>query len=371
MKYRFLAFLCMASLLWSACRQGGTAGTTDSISQTEMQQVYEAVKTPYKYGLVVAPSDATHMMDSPTVFRHNNRWYMSYIVFDGQGYTTFLAESDDLLHWQTSGQLLGYDSVGWDSQQRAGYAALVDIEWGGSYEMEQYDGRYWMTYLGGNQPGYETKPLSIGVATAADPSVARLWTPEAAPVLSPADSNAQWFERETQYKSAVFRDRERRFGHDFVMFYNAYGVNDSTGLGAERIGIAFSDDMRHWQRYEGNPVVAHEEQGTISGDAHIQRIGDLYVMFYFRAFSPSRPYKAFNTFACSRDLVHWYDWQGDDLVFPSEPYDERYAHKSYLVSHDGTTYHYYCAVNNRGQRGIAVATSRDLGKSDLSFPPVE
>lgn len=53
---------------------------------------------------------------------------------------------------------------------------------------------------------------------------------------------------------------------------------------------------------------AHEADGTITGDAHIQKMGDVYVMFYFSAFEPSRRYKAFNTFAASYDLVHWTDW---------------------------------------------------------------
>lgn len=45
-------------------------------------------------------------------------------------------------------------------------------------------------------------------------------------------------------------------------------------------------------------------------------------MFYFSAFDPKCTYKAFNTFAVSRDLVHWTDWQGADLIIPSKEYDE-------------------------------------------------
>jgi hypothetical protein len=32
-------------------------------------------------------------------------------------------------------------------------------------------------------------------------------------------------------------------------------------------------------------------------------------------------------------------------------------------------YHFYCAVNKNDQRGIAVATSKDLGKSEVHFLP--
>ena len=117
---------------------------------------------------------------------------------------------------------------------------------------------------------------------------------------------------------------------------------------AGEIGVAVSD----------SPFGPFEDPGTITGDPQIQKIGDLYVMFYFRAFDPSRPYQAYNSFACSRDLIHWYSWEGEDLIYPSEPYDNVFAHKSYVVRWEGVTYHFYCAVNDRDERGIAVATSR-------------
>jgi hypothetical protein len=33
----------------------------------------------------------------------------------------------------------------------------------------------------------------------------------------------------------------------------------------------------------------------------------------------------------------------------------------------GIVYHFYNAVNSKDQRGIAVATSKDLGKSEVHF----
>ena len=153
------------------------------------------------------------------------------------------------------------------------------------------------------------------------------------------------------------------------MFYNAGGVNPENNHKAERIGIALSNDMKKWQRYEGNPVFAQEVQGIITGDAQIADFTDwqgnsvdgkktpLYVMFYFSAFDPQRKYNAFNTFAVSRDLVNWQKWEGADLVYPTKDYDEMFAHKSYVLKHDGVVYHFYCAVNNADQRGIALATS--------------
>ena len=154
------------------------------------------------------------------------------------------------------------------------------------------------------------------------------------------------------------------------MFYNAGGKDDTHPKG-ERIGIALSKDMKRWKRYKGNPVFAHDSDGTITGDAQLVRMGDVWVMYYFSAYNPTREYNAYNTFAASYDLVHWQDWTGPDLIIPSKPYDEMFAHKSCVVRHDGVVYHFYCAVNNAGQRGIALATSRHLGASEVHFPTPE
>ena len=62
-----------------------------------MEKVYNEIKTPFKYGVVFKHPDSTQMVDSPAIFRENNIWYMTYIVFGGQGYETWLIESDDLV----------------------------------------------------------------------------------------------------------------------------------------------------------------------------------------------------------------------------------------------------------------------------------
>jgi predicted GH43/DUF377 family glycosyl hydrolase len=346
----------------------------NAIEQEVMRKVYEEVKTPYKYGLLLAPTDNNHKIDCPTVFRKNGRWYMSYLVYDGKkgndgrGYETWLAESEDLLHWTTLGKILAFpDDETWDQNQRAGYFALIDNEWGGSYEPQKFKDKYWMSYFGGQGKGYESGRLEIGIAcTDKDITKPHNWQTSQRPVLSPLDKDCGWWENITQYKSFVFKDEKKTFGKQFVLFYNAGGINPENNIKAERIGIALSDDMLHWKRYSGNPVINHEQ--GITGDGVIQKMGELYVMFYFGAFHKNRPYKAFNTFACSRDLIHWTDWTGDDLIFPTEKYDNLFAHKSCVIKHNGVVYHFYCAVNDDDQRGIALATSKNMGKSRIRFP---
>ena len=354
----------------------------DDFSQQEMQRIYEEVRTPYKYGLVVAPADNYHKIDCPTVFREGSRWYMTYVVYngkdglDGRGYETWMASSDNLLEWKTEGRLLSYrnDTTLWDSNQRGGFPALIDWTWNGSYSMQKYKGRYWMTYIGGHGTGYEAvrEPLNIGLAWTKKLIIeAHEWESGNQPLMSIYDKDVQWWEKLVQYKSTIYNDPKETLGSRFVMFYNAGGVNPSNNLKAERIGIALSNDLKRWRRYEKNPVYYHEAPGIITGDAQIVKMNHLYVMFYFSAFNPSRKYKAYNTFSVSRDLVHWQDWEGADLIAPSKDYDDMFAHKSYVIKHDGVVYHFYCAVNKSGQRGIAVATSVPMGRSSVSFPAPE
>ena len=47
-----------------------------------MQKIYQEVKTPYKYGLVLVPESSEKMVDSPSIFRYGKNWYMTYIIFD-------------------------------------------------------------------------------------------------------------------------------------------------------------------------------------------------------------------------------------------------------------------------------------------------
>ena len=396
----------------------GLTASGQPIPDKVMQRIYQEVRTPYKYGLVVAPQDNYHKIDCPTVFRVGDRWLMTYVVYngkeglDGRGYETWLASSDDLLHWQTEGRLLSYKDDGWDMNQRGGFPALVDWTWGGSYGIAQYKGNYWMTYIGGHGTGYEAvrEPLNVGLAwTSGDVRRPHEWQSADKPLLSISDKDVQWWEQLTQYKSTVYEMKKVKGKvknalpkelrkYRFIMFYNAGGVNPENNLKAERIGIALSNDLKEWKRYDQNPVYSHEAAGIITGDAQIVCMNQeprskkqearskrtktktstlnpqpstLYVMFYFSAYNPDRKYNAYNTFAVSRDLVHWQDWTGPDLIIPSKPYDEMFAHKSYVVKHDGVVYHFYCAVNNDQQRGIAVATSVPMGRSAVRFPAPE
>ena len=315
-----------------------------------MARLYEEVKTPYKYGIVLR--EKGNKVDSPSVFRYKGRWYMTYIIFDGTGYETAIAVSDDLLNWEKLGKILCFSEGRWDDLQKAGYIALQDYQWGGSYEVEKFRGAYLMSYVGGKLAGYETDPLSIGMAWTKDLTKAEEWSKEDAPILSASQPDARYFEKLTLYKSNIIRDPDKALGYPFIMFYNAKSED-----GYERITMAVSKNMEEWIRYGEEPLI--DNGSGISGDPQIAKIGDLYVMFYFGAFY--RP-GAFDTFAASYDMVNWTKWEGPDLVASTEPYDSAFAHKPWVIKYDDVVYHFYCAVGDQG-RVIALATSEDLNAS--------
>jgi predicted GH43/DUF377 family glycosyl hydrolase len=323
-----------------------------AVSAAELQRIYDEVKTPHKYGVILRPEGENESLDCPNVFRHGDAWYMVYVAIkDEVGYETRLARSEDLLSWTPLGTVLPFSGSGWDRWQADASVALVDPVWGGSAEIQPFDGRYWFSYFGGEKQGYETDPLSIGMAWTRTPDRATPWIRLAEnPVLSPAQPDARPFEQATLYKSHVLWDRAEALGYPFVMYYNG----KQQGPWVERIGMAVSRDMATWSRYGDAPVIDNGK--GISGDPQIVRMGDLWVMFYFGAgWKP----KAFDTFAASYDLVHWTKWEGPDLISPSETWDETYAHKPWMLKHDGVVYHFYCAVGTEG-RVIALATSKAL-----------
>ncbi len=325
------------------------------VTDKEMDAVYAALKTPVKHGAVMKiPGQWT---DSPTVFLHNGVFYMYFISIDekvkASGYETHLARSEDLLHWEYVGTIFRRGESGhWDSRQCAGYAAYFDIAYGGSNTLKKVNGSYYISYLGGNLDGYETDPLSMGLAKSADPTDCEGFSRFPEPMLAPADPDVRPYEEKTLYKSFLFHDEKETTGYPYVNIYNAKDNENR-----ERIYLAVSNDGEHFERYGDRAVLdlmTNDPDGIITGDPQIVKIGDLYCMLFFRY---RKGEGAYNTFAVSRDLVDWRVWEGTPLVAPEFPWENVHAHKTWFLRHAGKNHHFYCAVNSNGERFIALATS--------------
>lgn len=339
------------------------ARAAELVPASTMRTIYEQVKTPSKYGMVLPPPSNGHF-DSPSVFRSGSTWYMLFIVFHAsgtQGYETRLASSTDLLTWTQRGTVLPFRPGQWDAAQAAGYVALQDVAFGGSNTIGQHAGRYWLSYLGGSSTGYEAGALSIGMANTTTPTAATPWTRLANPVLGPDDPTTRYWETNKLYKSNVIRDPNNTLGAPFVMFYNAVGEDGGSNAGVERIGIAKSQDMVTWTRHGIDPVLSPDGSfaNRVVGDPQVVKIGDVWVMFFWARYDGDRGTRVFNSFACSYDLVTWNKWRGEVLMTTTRPFERSSAHKPWIVKHNGVVYQYYSAVGDQGF-GIAVATSEDL-----------
>ncbi len=329
------------------------------VSRDKMQEIYEMVKVPYKKGAVIKFEDS--LTDSPTVFKYNNKWYMYFVRIakdvENSGYETHMASSDNLVDWKYEGVILKRsENERWDSKQIGGYAAFVDVNFGGSNEIQKVNDKYYMAYIGGCLNGYETDPLSMGMAFSQNPVSEDAFSVFSEPVLTGKDEDARALENMTIYKANMFIDEAETLGHRYVNAYNAKATDWK-----ERIFLAVSDDGEKWERYGDEPIineVGKIENLFISGDPQIVKIGDIYVMFYFRAIAKGGG--AYNTFACSYDLVNWTVWDGEPLVKIEEEWENVYAHKNWVVKENGVVYHFYCAVNDKGERFIALATSEKV-----------
>ena len=324
------------------------------MDRTVLEKIYEKIKTPYKYGAVLKLDG--RKTDSPVVFKRDDRFYMSFVSIDNEcstGYQTHIAESDDLLQWKCLGNILTEKS-NWDIEQSGGYAQLQDNTFGGSNELMTVDGQYLFAYIGGNLKGYETDPLSMGLATVSDFLKFDEYKKLDAPVLSGSDSDAREGETLTVYKADIFYDRKGSLGFPFV---NAYNAKDSSNR--ESIFLAVSHDGIHWKRYGERaviPVTECEDSVIINGDPQIIMIDDYYVMLYFIY---DKNIGAYNTFAVSDDLIHWTKWDGSPLIKSEYEWENVFAHKQWVIKENGVVYHYYCAVNER-DRFIALATSEPI-----------
>ena len=319
-----------------------------------LEKIYNQLRTPYKYGAVLKMEG--RKTDCPIVFKRNGKYYMSFVSIDDAcktGYLTHIAESEDLLHWNVLGEILK-EHTEWDSAQSGGYAQLQDNCFGGSNELLTIDGKYLFAYIGGKLTGYETDPLSMGIATTDDFLNLDSYKKYSEPVLSGSDEDARAGETLTIYKADIFYDIKETLGYPYV---NAYNAKDGTQR--ESIFLAVSNDGINWRRY-GNkaivPVTECADSVRINGDPQIIMVDGYYVMLYFIY---DRAVGAYNTFAVSSDLIHWTKWDGEPLVKSEYDWENVYAHKQWVIKENGIVYHYYCAVNKK-ERFVALATSKSM-----------
>ena len=315
----------------------------------------ENYKTPFKYEtpILTASDDGFDCVavDCPMPFYHNGRYYMTYVGFDGRGYQTGLAVSDDLLHWEKLGLILGRKSNDdWDRVGQAASWILQDVDLYGERRLTKKDGKYYMIYHSYPDEGYEAGPASMGLAYTDDESLMN-WQLEKEPVFK-FDKSIPW-EAGGLYKCFFFEK-----DGTYYMYYNA--KTDSGFPWTEQSGLATSKDLYHWERYDKNPVLPVSEgkwDSLFASDPFVlyDSKEDKWVMFYF-GFDGKH---AMEGIAESRDLINWTK-HPEPIIKNDGKLDSLHAHKPGIIYKDGCLYHFYCAVDENENRCIALATSKKV-----------
>ena len=340
----------------------------------------EAVRTDFRRGEPVLLGSGIEgrfdakAVDCPFVFRHDGLFHMMYVGFDGEGYQTALATSPDLLAWTYRGMMLERldDPSRWDRVGAAGSWILLESdELHAVPALRKVDGKYWMVYHAYPEVGYEAGGAVMGLAYCEDESLLR-WTRLDRPIFA-YEGGAGW-ERGGLYKCCVIRHAEK-----YWMFYNAKDQDEWPWV--EQTGLAWSDDLVHWTRCPENPVLPALENSFYRqyfSDPCIKSHAGRWYDFGF-GFDGKHAQGALGV---SEDLLRWQCLPEPWLPAggPGE-LDETHAHKSSVISWNGTLYHFDCACRpardgdpavidygggNREFRCIAVAASRPWAADGIS-----
>ena len=148
--------------------------------------------------------------------------------------------------------------------------------------------------------------------------------------------------------------------------------------------MATSANLKQWTRYAGNPILRNGPRGSatypvtnplhdqapatadsrdsrFASNPYVVKNGGLYAMFYY-GLGYQRPGHACDLLALGDDPLHFASVPGV-LIDAGAPgtIDETHAHKPSVIYHEGSLYHFYCAVSGKypnETRGITVARSK-------------
>ncbi|MDO4628187.1 MAG: hypothetical protein Q4C70_03305 [Planctomycetia bacterium] len=320
----------------------GQYGRTGRLERRATKEI-EDYLTPYKLRRpVLAPSGEKGAfdclgVDNMRICRHNGKFYMFYIRYDGTSYRTALAVSDDLINWEKKGVVLDAGSGrAWDNSGRVISCLVADIDLYGSRELIKKDGKYWMYYHAYPGRGYENGVAENGLAWTTDENLME-WYCEEKPVFSKG-VKGQW-DGDGMYSVWFLEHAGKSW-----LFYN--GKKFLPGSWTEQVGVAFSDGLRNFKRYEGNPILKvtpeHWDNRFSCGqhvlyDSHRKQ----WVMFYC-GFDWKHAQEGV---AISDDLLNWRKYEHPIIkVGEKGSLDSLHAHKPCMIYHDGALYHFYCSV---------------------------
>jgi len=130
------------------------------------------------------------------------------------------------------------------------------------------------------------------------------------------------------------------------LYYNA----KTTGTPwFEQTGLATSKDLKTWTRHPGNPLIRNGPNGTpdarFASDPVVVKHRGEWGMFYFGRANDG-PCRELLALGHSPTRFEKVDEVLIDIGAPGS-IDEKFAHKPAVIYHDGALYHFYCAVSGK------------------------
>ena len=365
----------------------GSAATATGLcfarTASTLSDPFAPYRTPYKYPQLVLGATGNKRdfdgisVDDPIVFLDGGHFYMMYIGFDGTGYQTGLASSDDLLHWTRVALVGPRDPASKYTKYNLAISSILrDKNLHGRGEALKVGGEYLAAWNAYPSAGYESGAALIGLARSRN---LKHWT-LTEPILRPEQGDP--WEHGGLYRPDLLLDQGT-----YYIYYNAKTdpLPKSEGGGwHEQTGVATSRDLKTWARYSGNPILRNGMRGMatypeaaplhnaspsvpdardsrFASNPFVVKNGSQYAMFYF-GLGYQRPGRACEMLAVGDDPLH-FTKSSEVLIDTGLPgsIDETHAHKPSVIYHEGMLYHFYCAVSGKYPnevRGIAVARSR-------------
>ncbi|MFA5863192.1 MAG: hypothetical protein WC975_00740 [Phycisphaerae bacterium] len=270
------------------------------------------------------------MVYTPHIIKERDYYRMYHTARDRQGrWAIATATSTDLFHWIKHPTPLLSSGADWDKQ--------IDFPW-----PIKVDNMYYLFYeakksMAEPSPQDPAAPVAMtirhmftrttGMAKSKD-GIHFQKHPE--PVIGP-DPKGTWDH------NGICASRVYRFDRDFCMFYAG-----SDGKKA-RSGLAFSDDLIHWRRYEKNPVIdvgpvgAWDSVTTLFGS--VLKLDDGYL----GAYEGEDGKRMQLGLAYSSDLKHWTRFDGNPIVKAETEYDQSgdFVCAPHLILHEGSLFLLY------------------------------
>jgi hypothetical protein len=339
--------------------------------------------TPYKYPKLILSATGRQgdfdqrSIDDPIVFYANGAFQMLYIGWDGTGYQTGLATSQDLVNWTRVALVAPRDPNSKYTKFNLALSSILrDKQLQSRGDAIKVHGKYVGAWNAYPAAGYEEGAAVIGLATSDDLLHWQLTDP----ILFPQDG-APW-EHGGLYRPDLMLDRGT-----YYLYYNAKTDTlppEEGGGWREQTGVATSKDLKTWTRYAKNPILRNGPRGSATypasnsaaktqpptTDSRDSRFasnpfvvlnGHEYAMFYY-GYRYQRPGRACDMLALGK-TPYSFTKVPEILIDTGAPgtIDETFAHKPSVVTHEGILYHFYCAVSGqypKEVRGIAVARSK-------------